>query len=257
MKHEIDPRLKLQSVVRTFQVLEAIGRVGRPLSLSEIAQEAGIDKSAAQRIANTLFALGYLERSEARNGYVPGRRILARAHDFLRASPIVERATPLLIELRKTCHERVDLSLHDGPMIIYAVRLQSKRENFPATLIGRRLPAYSSSGGRAMMALMEDGAIDAILAASDLRPITSRTIHDPDGIKAKIAEARRDGFALAVEESLLGEVVLAAAVEDGHGQPVAAVHIAGSLSEWTVDDFAARFSPLAIETARALSLSSR
>lgn len=253
MAQEIDPRLRLQSVARAFHVLEVIGNAGYPLSLAEIARLADIDKSAAQRIANTLLSLGYLERSTGATGYVPGRRLLERAFDFLRFNPIVERATPLLIELRKTCRERVDFSLIDGTMIVYAVRLQSKRENFYATLIGRRLPAYSSSGGRAMMALMPDDEVDAVLQDSEMIPFTPRTVHDIAGVKAKIEEARRDGYALAVEESLLGEVVLAAAVRDAVGRPLGAVHIAGSLSEWSPEDFAAKFSPLAMATAHALN----
>ncbi len=242
----------LQSVERAFRVLEAIGGAGRPLSLSEIAKASALDKSAAQRAATTLQRLGYIERAPGGTGLVPGRRILDRAYEYLRATPLIERATPVLIELRRAARERVDLSLPDGASIVYAIRLQSKRENYPATLIGRRLPAYFTSGGRAMMALMEDAHIDAILAGSVLRPVTPKTIFDPEGIRGKIEEARRDSYALAIEEALVGEVVLAAAVADG-GHPVAAIHIAASLSEWTVAEFRARFSPLALEAARALS----
>lgn len=243
----------LQSVARAFQVLEVVGRANRPLSLAEIAAAARIDKSAAQRSATTLRQLGYLERAPNGNGLVPGRRILDRTYEYLRATPLIERATPVLIELRKAARERVDFSLLDGISLVYAIRLQSKRENFPATLIGRRLPLYFTSGGRAMMALMDDAKIDEILAKSDLRPVTPKTIHDPAGIHAKIAEARRDSYALSVEEGLVGEVVLAAAVTDAGGMPIGAVHIAGSLSEWAVPEFRARFSPLALEAARALS----
>jgi IclR family pca regulon transcriptional regulator len=59
-------------------------------------------------------------------------------------------------------------------------------------------------------------------------------------------------YAISLEESLLGEIALACAILDHNQQPVAAVHIAGSLSEWTSEKFAQRFAPLAIETARAL-----
>lgn len=243
----------LQSVERSFRVLDSVGRLGRPVSLSEIAAEAGIDKSAAQRTVNTLIDLGYLERNAARSGYVPGRRILALAYNYLKNTPIVERATPVLLELRRNARERVDLSLMDETMIVYAVRLQSKRENFPATLIGRRIPAFASTGGRAMMSLLAREEVEAILDASDLKPITPKTICDREGVLAEVEKARQAGYALASEESLPGEVVLAAPVNGPAGEPVAAVHIAGSLSEWTVEDFRARFSPLAMEAAQALS----
>ena len=95
--------------------------------------------------------------------------------------------------------------------------------------------------------------MDDILARSAIAPLTGKTITDPAEIRAKIELARIDGYAVALEEILVGEVVLAAPVLDAAGRPVGAVHIAGSLGEWTATDFCARFAPLAAEAARAIS----
>lgn len=248
-----DPRLYVQAVERAFRVLEVFGQQPQPLSLSEIAAASGLDKSGAQRICYTLKRLGYLASDEFGRGHVPGLRVLDRSHDFLRMHPLVQRATTPLAELRRATQERVDLSLLDGLSIIYAVRMQSKRESFIATLVGRRLPTFCSSGGRAMMALMADAAVEDILARSDRRPLTPKTVTDLPGLRAKIAQARLDGFALTLEERLMGEIVLAAAICDRKGRPVAAIHIAGSLSDWEVEPFRRRMAPLAMEAARALS----
>nr|WP_280856034.1 IclR family transcriptional regulator C-terminal domain-containing protein [Pararoseomonas indoligenes] len=157
------------------------------------------------------------------------------------------------MDLRRTTQERVDLSLPDDLSIIYAVRLQSKRETFAATLVGRRLPAFASSGGRAMLAYRSDEEVESILGRSDRRAMTPKTVVDLPGLRAKVTEARALGYALAIEEWFLGEIVLAAAVTDGGGRPVAAIHIAASLSEWEVEAFRKRMAPLAMEAARALS----
>lgn len=249
---EGDDRLLLRSVRRALDVLEAFAASPKPKSLGDLASAAGVNKSAAQRIAQTLMQRGYLERATA-GGLVPGARLLDRSFDYLRSNPLIERAMPVLNELRKVANERVDLSLFDGASIVYAVRLQSKRETFYATLAGRRLPTFVSSGGRACLAHLPDREVDGILARSDRQPLTPKSITATDRVWRKIREARRDGYALAQEEALIGEVVLAAAVLDGPSRPVAAIHIAGSLSEWAVDDFRRTLAPLAIEAARALS----
>ncbi|MFC3127342.1 IclR family transcriptional regulator [Pseudoroseomonas globiformis] len=248
-----DPRLFIQAVDKAFRVLEAFGRHRRPLSLAEIAAETGLDRSGAQRLCYTLRQLGYLELDALGRGHVPGLRLLDRSYDFLRMHPLVQRATTPLMELRRTTQERVDLSLPDDLTIIYAVRLQSKRESFVATLIGRRLPMFCSSGGRAMLAQMDDRQVEDVLARSDRQPMTPKSITDLPTLRRKIAEARSLGYALALEERLLGEIVLAAAITDGGGKPVGAIHVAGSLSEWEPADFRKRMAPLAMETARALS----
>lgn len=248
----VDERLFIRSVARALRALEAMGQVARPMSLSELAQAIDVDKSAAQRITQTLLGLGYLERDQRDGKVVLGKKLLDRSFDYLRSNPLIERASPILLSLRETARERVDFSLFDGTSIIYALRMQSKRETFFATVAGRRIPTFSSSGGRACLALLDPAEAEAIILGSERRKYTPRTITDPPAILKKVQEAREQGYSCALEESLMGEVVLAAAVQEG-GRPVGAIHIAGSLSEWDEAGFRRRFAPLAIEGARALS----
>ena len=245
-------RLIVQSVMRALDLFEAFGQTGKSMSLGEIAKATGATKSATQRIAHTLVRRGYLEVAPE-GGLKPGKKILDRSFDYLRLNGLVERAVPIVIELRRISNERVDLSLYDRTTIVYASRQQSKRETFYATLIGRRVPTFCSSGGRACLAALDEDEIEAVLAESDLRRITPKTIIDPTIIRQKIREARENSYALGVEEALIGEIVIAAAILDRNGQPLGALHVAGSLSEWPIDEFCKKFSPLVIEAARALS----
>ncbi|EKF43270.1 transcriptional regulator [Nitratireductor indicus C115] len=249
---EDDP-LFVQAVARAMQVLSAFHDTGRPLSLNEIATASGMGRSAAQRVVHTLRQLGYVERDADDRGFVPGIRILDHTRDYLRLNPLVARASPVLLELRRNVRERVDLSLRDGLRLVYAARLQSKRETFFATLVGQSVPIYCTSGGRAVMAHLSDAEVDEIIERSERREITPKTITDPEGIRAKVREARQNGYALAMEEVLQGEVALAAAILAPDGTPLGAIHIAGSLSEWEPEGFCRRFAPLASEAAGALS----
>ncbi|MDF2230989.1 IclR family transcriptional regulator [Albimonas sp. CAU 1670] len=252
----IDDRLFLQSVSRALDVIEAYAASPRPMSLGEIAEAAGINKSAAQRIGQTLLSRGYLEQTDTGRLKL-GRLFLDRSFDYLRSNELIERATPILTDLRKAAEERIDLSLfdavNDNLSIVYATRLQSKRETFYATLSGRRQPSFATSGGRACLALLSDEEVEDILERSVMVRLTPRTEVDRAAVRETIEEARRDGYCLAVEQALLGEIAVAAAIRDREGRPVGAIHIAGSLSEWTEPDFRRRFAPMAMEAAGALS----
>ena len=248
----VDPRLFLQTVERTMRVLEAFSARQAPHSLTELAAAAGIDKSAAQRIAYTLQSLGYLERDGLTGGLRPGLAILDRSFDFQRMHPLIERAFPVLVELRNATGQRVDCSLFDDLSIIYAARLQGRMETFMATLIGRRLPTYCSTGGRAIMACLTDAEVDSILARSDLRAFTRHTLTDPAAIRAKVEEARRDAYAFTAQEWVMGEMAIGVAVTDAQQRPVGAIHVAGSLADWDARGFREKIAPLAIEAARAI-----
>jgi len=95
--------------------------------------------------------------------------------------------------------------------------------------------------------------VDHIITRSERVPLTDKTITDPDAIRDQVRQAKQNGYAFALEEVLIGEVGIGAAVLNAEGRPVGAVHIAGSLSEWTPDTFSARFAPLAVEAAHAIS----
>lgn len=243
-------RLFVESLARGFTVLEVFSQTPGPMSLSQIASAAGMDKSAVQRLTYTLVSLGYLER--APGGLVPGRRLVERTFDYLRATPLVNRAIPILADLRRTVQERVDLSLFDDLTMMYLVRMQSKRETLFAHLIGRRVPTFCTSGGRAVLSHLPEDKMMDIIMRSDRRKLTPRTTTEIDDILKRITEVRETGYSLALEEVLVGEVAVGAAVLDPGGIPVAAIHVAGSLGEWKPEEFVQRVGPLVTAAAHAL-----
>lgn len=244
-------RLFVESVARAFRVLEAFADAPEPKTLSQIAAAAGIDKSAAQRLSHTLSQLGYLEQGQG--GLVPGRRLLERSFDYLRANPLVGRAIPIVSELRRNVQERVDLSLFDGLTMLYLARLQSKRDTFYGYLSGRRVPTYCTAGGRAVLSrLPREEALD-ILRRCDRQKMTAHTIVDVRQIMAQVDAARTAGYALAAEQLHVGEVVVAAPIMDKQGRPAGAIHVSGSLAEWQPDAFEGRIAPLVVAAATAVS----
>jgi IclR family pca regulon transcriptional regulator len=248
---DIDDRLFVQSVHRAFRLLEAFATAAGPLSLSQLAAASGIDKSGAQRLGYTLLKLGYLEQTPT--GLRPGRRILERSFDYLRTQPLVRRALPVLSELRRSAQERVDLSLFDDLNVLYLVRLQSKRESFYAYLNGRRQPTFCTSGGRAILAHLPKAQVMDILHRSDRSKITPKTTTAIDRVLKLIAQAQADGFSIALEEVLVGEIAVGAAILDEDKRPVGAIHLAASLSDWTPQEFTRRFAPLVVDAAYAIS----
>ncbi|MFV0474269.1 MAG: IclR family transcriptional regulator [Pikeienuella sp.] len=244
-------RLFVESLAKGLRLLESFAQAPHPLSLSEIAARAGADRSAAQRLTHTLLELGYLERVPA--GVRLGPRNLERAFDYLRASELVNRAVPIMADLRREVKERVDLSLFDGDTLLYLVRMQSKRDTSHSHLIGRRIPTFCTAGGRAILSRMSMNEALGVLSRCDMKPINARTITDIAQILGEIEKARVAGFSVSLEETLIGEISAASAILDAAGQPVAALHICASLGDWRQEDYAERMGPLVAAAADALS----
>jgi IclR family pca regulon transcriptional regulator len=246
--------LFIQSFEKVMQVLEAFQNSEQYLGLSEIVAISGLGKPQAQRCTHTLVETGYLEKHSQTGRFSLGKKCLDLSFHFLRTHPLVTAATPLLLQLRRDCGERTNLSLFDGTTLVYAIRLHGKRE-YPqfTTLIGRRMATYCSAGGRAMLAALPRDEAEAILEESDLVPMTPDTLTDSRAIMAEIDKSRERGYGFVVNESAPSEITVAAAVLDASSRPIAAVHIAGSVTKWAAGEYEQRFSPFVRETARALS----
>ncbi len=246
--------LFIQSVEKAFRVLDVFSHSEQYLGLSEIAALSGLDKSSAQRCTHTLVETGYLEQDPRTARFSLGKRCLDLGFHFLRNHPLVALGTPLLLQLRRDCGERTNLSLFDDLNLVYVIRLHGKRE-YPqySTLIGRRMPTFCSAGGRAVLAHLPDDEMRDIIARSSRILMTPDTLTDPLAIADQVAKARERGYGFVVGESAPNEVTVAAAVLDAVGRPIAAVHIAGSLTKWSPADYEPRFAPLVVEAARALS----
>ncbi len=245
--------LFIKSLEKAMNVLQSFNRGDAFQTLQQIAENNQIDKSTAQRLTYTLRELGFLEQCPVTRRYRIGRKVLDLTFNYLRNDPLVERATPILIDLARTTNERVDLSILDDTDIVYVARFQSKRQTFATTLIGRRVPAFCTAGGRAMLACMDDDYVKDFLQRSRLIPLTQFTITEPGSLLERVKLVRLRGYAVNVEECLPGEIVVSAAVTGDRGLPAGAVHVAGSMSEWTAEEFEKKMAPMVVAGARALS----
>lgn len=250
--------LYVASVEKGFRVLQAVRQAQRELgrndvSLTEITRLSGLDKSAAQRFTNTLVHLGYLEKDAQTRRYRPGVELLELGYSYLVGSRLSEIATSRMIAAGNVYGTAVNLCVQHGPHAVYIVRIPHVNTPFRATLIGRRVPMFSAAAGIAMLARRSDAHVEETLARSDFKPITEWTITDPKIVRARIAAARGDGYAVSDQQSLPHEISTAAPVLDSEGKAIAAVQIAVYRPNWTLDDVNAKIVPLITELARTVS----
>ncbi|HUG57943.1 MAG TPA: IclR family transcriptional regulator [Candidimonas sp.] len=240
--------LNIASVGKALHVLQCFEKSDGDLGLTDLVAISGQDKSSVQRSTHTLLQLGYLEKNLQTKRYRLGKKVLDLTFQFLRANSLVESINPLIIELCQKTGEKISLSLFDDTTLVYVMRHQAKMEYYFSSLIGRRVPVFCTAGGRAILSKLQDPEVDDILARSDMLALTSKTITDKSLIKHEIETARQNRYAMSVEEISYGEIALGAAVLDSSQAPIAAIHISGSLSDWTPQAYAEKFSPLLLET---------
>ncbi|MCG8561318.1 MAG: IclR family transcriptional regulator [Hyphomicrobiales bacterium] len=246
------------SVEKGFRVLDAFRRAQNELGLSElglteVARLSGLDKSAAQRFTNTLAQLGYLDKDPRTRRYRPAIKLAEFYHTYVVGNHLAELAMPRLIEASKVYDTTVNLCEPSGTGIIYIIRIPHQKAYYNATIAGRWMPAFCTASGVVILANRPREETDAILAASDLTPLTEWTETNPKRIRARIDRARKRGYDIGIQQSLRHEISTAAPVLDREGKAIGAVQIPVYMPSWREAEVRKKIVPLAMETARAIS----
>ena len=238
---------------RTFGVLAAFCAEKRTLDLNEIAAAARISTDAALGSIHTLVRLGYLARSEQSGGWVLAPRTLSVGCPYLAGHPVIDQVSAHLVELNKTCGESVSLSEPDGTEMVFLARFLSHRRSPIQMPVGRRLPMYCTSAGRAYLSTLPREEVRELLQRSTLQSLTSHTLTQLPRILEIIDSARELGYAWAIEECYRGDLTVGAPIVGPDGRAIAAVNISGPTERWSMADLRARLVPLLLDTARAAS----
>ena len=255
MPRAAQPAILASTLERGMRVLSLFRTHLTPLSLSEIAQHAELEKSAAQRLTYTLHALGYLERDEKTRRYRPGLRTLDLAYGYLIHDRLLERALPHMIELSRKTRTTVNLAVLDGSEVIYKARIPRSSLSYDAALIGVRQPAQVTGIGQAIAAFSPPEVTQAFLAAPMPAPQTPFTCQDPDEIRARVESARHDGFVITSQQILLQEIVVSAPVFRPRRQAVAGISMPVYMPDWSVERAREDLVPALTEAARTISTS--
>jgi IclR family pca regulon transcriptional regulator len=242
-----------QSLEKGLAVLLAFSPQNETLNLGEIAAAAHISKSAAQRFAYTLEKLGYLRKDPSTKRYALTVATLALGYRYLLVNRIVERANPFLLDLNQACGETVNFSEPEGLEMVYVGRFPTHKATPVHMPLGRRLPMYCTSSGRAYLSRLPAPERKRILMASDRVAYCPNTVTDVEQLLALCDEAARRGYAYTNSEYYRGDLTVGAAVFDAAGRPIGAVNISAPSTRWTMARVHRELAPLVIDTARLIS----
>jgi IclR family transcriptional regulator, pca regulon regulatory protein len=215
----------VQSFARGLEVIRSFSASAPRQTLSEVAAKTGLTRAGARRILLTLHTLGYVTSDGKYFSLTP--RILDLGFAYLSSMPIWNRAEPAMQALVATVKESCSAAVLDGTDIVYVLRMPTHKIMSISLGVGSRLPAYCTSMGRLLLSSLPERDMEQLLAASDLIARTKYTVTEPAQLAARIAQVRRQGWALVDQELEEGMVSMAAPIFDRSGAMVAALNISG------------------------------
>ncbi|MFT4247875.1 MAG: IclR family transcriptional regulator C-terminal domain-containing protein [Pseudomonas sp.] len=246
------PRDFVGSVAHGLAVLRSFDRDHRQMTLSEVSARTGMTRAGARRYLLTLAHLGYVEQNERLFRLTP--KVLELGYAFMATLPLAELAQPYLDSMTKAMGETTAIAVLENDSIVHLARAMPQRQLAPIVTIGRHFSALFNSTGRMLIACQDDAAIDAWLAKCKAERLTQWTITDKKKLRAEIALARKNQYAIVNQESEEGVCSLAVPVKNRRGEAVAAVNVITNVATVSRKELLEKFLPMLREGADQLAV---
>jgi IclR family transcriptional regulator, KDG regulon repressor len=241
----------VQAVVFALQILEYLAQHRSTLGVTDLARVFDTTKSRMHRHLQTLVAAGYVMREEETERYRSGARLIAFGRAVSENFELTNAARPVMESLRSSLGHAVALSQPepDGMRVIATIAGKSAFEI--GVKPGSTLAPHTTAQGKLMLAYGGDAAMDRALAKSLARS-TPYTLTDRTPLRAEVDQVRKQGWAIAPNQSVLGLNALAAPIFDALGTFVGAIAIVDSI-QFIPDDPSAKQIRQTVDAGKKIS----
>jgi IclR family pca regulon transcriptional regulator len=250
-----EPRYS-QSLERGLAILGCFTPNRPVLGIADIADELGMSRSTTHRYVITLVALGYLEQGASRK-YRLGLRVTDLGMSALNSTGLRDQARPYLEELRQRTSYSASLTVLDDGEALIVDRVRSYRRGQSQAEFelhpGSRLPAYSTAGGKLLLAALPDAEQRELIASLKLTKQGPRTITSKKALRAQLDSVLEDGYAVSDEELAAGLRAIAAPVRNESDEVVAAVSLTAPADAISMQELVDALVPHLIATADRIS----
>ena len=226
------PAEQLQTLRRAIAVLDCFTHEGTELGVREVARKVNLSSSATGRLLSALKELGILSQNPETRTYSMGAKVLSWAGVYNATLDVRNRSLPFLQELHQSTSETISLYVLEGNERVCVERIESTQSIRMVTRIGRRLPLYAGSAGKAILAFLPPERQEEIIDGLPLEPFTPKTLIDPAALRKELKKVRTQGIAVSFGEWIADAAGVAAPVFNQDGKVIGAISISGPSSRF-------------------------
>lgn len=238
---------------RGLAVLRLFRHDRRVISLPEVVRELGVTRATAFRLAYTLEADGYLQRTPHSNAFQLGINLLSLGFEYLGSLDLVEVARPILEDLRDRADASAHLAVQDGTEIVYVLKAPSRHRLRSNVTVGTRMPIHTTSIGHALMFDSSPEELKTLFAGVNMRERFAHAPADANALYKELVEERKLGYVVYRSRFVDGLHSVAAPVRDASGHIVAGLNVSDYESIPAMGELEGSVKDEVLRAAKAIS----
>jgi len=242
----------VKSADRTLDIFELLAAEPTGLTVSEISQRLGLARSSTHGLVRTLHARGYLMQNGGRRFHL-GARLIQLGLNVVDRLELRAAARGPLEHLVAATHDTALLVVPDRGDLLYVDKvLSDARDVRTDPRVSSRRPLQCSSLGKALLAALDDRAVDEIIESVGLERATEYSITGRDALMQDLAQTRARGYSVDEQEALLGVWCVGAPVRDHTGRSIAAISLSTIKEFFDAERTGPQVTAAAVEISRAM-----
>lgn len=220
--------MKVQSLARTFNILELLSKEQQGLGLTDISNSVELHKSTVYRLLSALMERGYIEKRDSK--YKLGLEFVELCSLYLNSLELKTEAEPALRNLSMQTTQTVFLATQHEREIVYMDKVETFNSIRKYSIIGQRRPIYCTSIGKSFLFNMSNEEIQDFMKGEKFESRTKKTLKNIDELIRDVEKSRKRGWALDDEEWDENVCCIGAPIYDYRGIIIAAVSTAWHLN---------------------------
>ena len=215
----------VRSIVRALDILDTLA--SGPRTVGAVARAVDLPKTTVHRLLLTLEQREIVSRGQGAEEFRLGPRLLYLGLQARAGETLHDLALPAMRDLRQRYEETVNLNIRVGDERLCIASVEGVHSIRMTGVLGQRSPLHSGAAARAILAFLEDDAIEHYLARMPRERIAEGTIVDPDALRSALRETRERGYAVSESERTSGVASVGAPIWNDLGEVVGSINVSG------------------------------
>jgi IclR family KDG regulon transcriptional repressor len=220
----------VQTLIRALTLIEILSDKPEGCRIKCLSEKAELNKSTVHRLLQTLVHLGYVEQKEENEQYRLGVKILALSSKWLESLDLRTIARKHLKKLCNDTGESIQLSVRNASNAVFIDKIENPDRYIRMySQVGKSIPLYCSSSGKALLAWLTNKKILSIMKDVEFIQFTQYTIINIHALIEQLQNVRQQGYAVDWLEHDPSVFCVACPIFDNSNSPIAAISIAATI----------------------------
>ncbi len=218
------------TVGKALALLDIIAEVGRPIRFTDLLPLSPHPKATLYRLLQTLTNQGMLSYNVETQQYGLGMRLVRLAHGAWQQFSLAPLARPIIEDLSRTLAHTVHLAQLDNGQVLYVDKRNAADPIEMYSQAGKVGPAYCTGVGKAMLAFLDDDALQHAIDRQAFNSFTTFTLSTPEDLREELGHIRERGYAFDREEHEPTIICIAVPILSAGGQVMGGLSVTSNTS---------------------------